>query len=76
MRRRWGSHLGLPRTAETTGKRCTATAGLPRALAAALAHGGGTSALGKASTGAASLSESLGVVGSAQGGLHIDAATG
>jgi hypothetical protein len=53
---------------KTTGKRCAAAAGLPRALAAVQAPGGGSPVMGKASTGVAGLKEPLVVVGSARGG--------
>jgi hypothetical protein len=41
MRRRWGSHLGLPRMAVTTEKGHAVVTGLPRGLVVARAHDGG-----------------------------------
>jgi hypothetical protein len=45
IRRRWGSHLGLPRIVATTKKGRTEAAGLPRALVVVRAHDGGAPAV-------------------------------
>jgi hypothetical protein len=63
-----GSHLVLPWTAETIGKRRAAATGFPRALTAAWALGGGAPMSGKASTGAAGLGEPPRAVDLAWGG--------